>query len=69
MSQQPNIVFFMTDQLRRDALGCYGNSLCKTPTSTVSPRLLGWNDATNDMFQWLWLRWNFPEPIAPGEAG
>ena len=21
----------MTDQLRRDALGCYGNSLCKTP--------------------------------------
>ena len=28
-------------------------------------RLLGWNDATNDMFQWRWVRWNFPEPIAP----
>lgn len=21
----------MTDQLRRDALGCYGNEICKTP--------------------------------------
>ena len=31
MSRQPNIVFFMTDQLRRDALGCYGNRLCRTP--------------------------------------
>ena len=31
MSEQPNIVFFMTDQLRRDALGCYGNTICKTP--------------------------------------
>ena len=28
-------------------------------------RLLGWNDATGDMFQWKWVRWNFPEPIAP----
>lgn len=28
-------------------------------------RLIGWNDATNDMFQWRWVRWNFPEPIAP----
>ena len=27
----PNIVLFMTDQLRRDALGCYGNDICKTP--------------------------------------
>ena len=27
----PNIVLFMTDQLRRDALGCYGNKICKTP--------------------------------------
>ena len=28
-------------------------------------RLIGWNDATGDMFQWRWVRWNFPEPIAP----
>ena len=28
---KPNIVLFMTDQLRRDALGCYGNKICKTP--------------------------------------
>ena len=28
---QPNFVFFMTDQLRRDALGCYGNTICRTP--------------------------------------
>ncbi len=27
----PNIVLFMTDQLRRDALGCYGNEICRTP--------------------------------------
>lgn len=28
-------------------------------------RLIGWNDATGDMFQWRWVRWNFPESIAP----
>ena len=28
-------------------------------------RLMGWNDATGDMFQWNWVRWNFPEPIPP----
>ena len=28
-------------------------------------RLLGWNDATKDMFQWSWVRWNFPDPIPP----
>ena len=27
----PNIVLFLTDQLRRDALGCYGNKTCQTP--------------------------------------
>jgi arylsulfatase A-like enzyme len=26
-----NIVFLMTDQHRRDTLGCYGNAVCKTP--------------------------------------
>ena len=28
-------------------------------------RLLGWNDATGDMLQWNWVRWNFPQPIPP----
>ena len=28
-------------------------------------RLIGWNDATRDMFQWKWVRWSFPEPISP----
>lgn len=28
-------------------------------------RLIGWSDATNDMFQWDWVRWNFPEPVLP----
>lgn len=28
-------------------------------------RLLGWNDATGDMLQWNWVRWNFPPPIPP----
>ncbi len=27
----PNVVLFLTDQLRRDALGCYGNTICQTP--------------------------------------
>ena len=31
----------------------------------MKARLLGWNDATKDMFQWAWVRWNFPEPISP----
>ena len=30
-STQPNIVLFFTDQLRADALGCYGNQICMTP--------------------------------------
>ena len=28
-------------------------------------RLIGWNDATKDMFQWKWVRWSFPTPISP----
>ena len=32
-------------------------------------RLLGWNDATGDMFQWKWVRANFPEPISPERSG
>ena len=31
----------------------------------MKARLIGWNDATDDMFQWDWVRWNFPEPILP----
>lgn len=33
--RRPNIVLFMTDQLRRDALGCYGNRICQTPNLDV----------------------------------
>jgi arylsulfatase A-like enzyme len=35
MPNHPNVVLFMTDQLRRDALGCYGNKICKTPNLDV----------------------------------
>ncbi len=31
----------------------------------MKARLLGWNDATADMFVWNWVKWNFPEPIVP----
>ena len=26
-----NILFILTDQQRRDSLGCYGNEVCRTP--------------------------------------
>ena len=39
--------------------------MCANVLENMRGRLLGWNDATNDMFQWRWVRWNFPEPIAP----
>ena len=31
MGHLPNILFIMTDQNRKDALGCYGNSVIRTP--------------------------------------
>ena len=38
---------------------------CADILAEMKGRLLGWNDATGDMFQWKWVRWNFPAPIAP----
>ena len=29
--KQPNLIFFMPDELRADALSCYGNPVCRTP--------------------------------------
>jgi arylsulfatase A-like enzyme len=31
MPNRPNILILMADQLRADALGCYGNAVCQTP--------------------------------------
>lgn len=31
MNKQPNIILFMTDQHRADHLGCYGNTVVRTP--------------------------------------
>ena len=31
MGNRPNILLIMADQLRADALGCYGNRVCRTP--------------------------------------
>ena len=41
------------------------DTACTDILTTMKGRLLGCNDATNDMFQWQWIRWNFPDPIAP----
>ena len=30
-SNRPNIVLYLPDEMRADALGCYGNAVCKTP--------------------------------------
>ena len=32
MTDRPNVLFFITDQLRADHLGCYGNRAIRTPT-------------------------------------
>ena len=32
-------------------------------------RLIGWNDETNDMFQWKWVKANSPAPIRPAGTG
>ena len=31
MADRPNVLFFITDQLRADHLGCYGNRIIRTP--------------------------------------
>jgi len=31
MARRPNVLLIMADQLRADALGCYGNDVCRTP--------------------------------------
>src|ERR1035437_6446515 len=31
MTNKPNILLITADQLRPDALGCYGNRVCRTP--------------------------------------
>ncbi len=41
---------------------------CADVLAEMKARLLGWNDATNDMFKWNWVRWNFPPPVRPEEV-
>ncbi len=31
MDKRPNVLVILTDQQRRDSLGCYGNTVCRTP--------------------------------------
>ena len=41
---------------------------CAAALDEMKARLLGWNDASGDMFQWDWVRWNFPAPVRPEEV-
>ena len=41
---------------------------CREVLREMQARLLGWNDATGDMFQWRWVRWNLPDPLSPEDA-
>ena len=41
---------------------------CREVLREMQARLLGWNDATGDIFQWRWVRWNLPEPLPPEVA-
>jgi arylsulfatase A-like enzyme len=44
------------------------DATCHEVLQEMKARLLGWNDATNDMFNWNWVRWNWPEPLLPDQA-
>jgi arylsulfatase A-like enzyme len=41
---------------------------CADVLQEMKARLLGWNDATGDMFRWSWVRWNFPDPVLPTDV-
>ena len=43
--------------------GINGISILYRLFNEIRARLIGWSNATNDMFQWDWVRWNFPEPV------
>ncbi|MDE0349195.1 MAG: DUF4976 domain-containing protein [Gammaproteobacteria bacterium] len=45
-----------------------GDPACRDVLLEMQARLLGWNDATGDIFQWRWVRWNLPEPLSPEAA-
>ncbi len=45
-----------------------GDSDCADVLEDMKARLIGWNDETEDMFQWNWVRWNFPQPKSPGST-
>ncbi len=45
-----------------------GDPACREVLREMQARLLGWNDATGDIFQWRWVRWNLPEPLSPEVA-
>jgi arylsulfatase A-like enzyme len=44
------------------------DSACSEVLQEMKARLLGWNDATDDMFKWRWVRANFPAPLLPDKA-
>jgi hypothetical protein len=52
MTNRPNVVLFLVDQ-------------CREARCEMRSRLIGWSDATGDMFKWKWVRGNFPEPTPP----
>ena len=44
MNDQPNFLFIITDQHRADHLGCYGNSVVKTPNiDSIAASGTRWN--------------------------
>ena len=51
-----------------DLVNRVSDSTCREVLQEMKARLLGWNDATNDMFKYNWVRWNFPEPLLPHQV-
>ena len=44
---------------------CIDDPSASSKLLEMKGRLIGWNDATSDMLQWNWVRWNFPPGIPP----
>jgi arylsulfatase A-like enzyme len=51
-----------------EMINCISDAACSSVLDEMKARLIGWNDSTEDMFRWNWVKWNFPDPVFPMDA-